>query len=286
MLTHLFNTCNKKTIPSNNSILFQRPEPKQNIEVNCGTDIFTHTIDHSIEFSAEVTPQVLDFYCIIHLTKGSAWYWSEATGRQIVNATQIVVIPPQTLFDFAGSNQESIIDSISFYGSLPDTLFHSSIITAGISAFGSGRKLLPICELLIDESQDSKIRAAVSLTNTLTDNYFEAQNNTHNQSNSKIQGLIDQIVKNPEKYWDSQQMAQYCNLSEVQLRRVFKKETGHSPKVYLDTVKMNHAAQLLKREFSVGIVSDLLGYSDQFHFSRRFKSILGLSPREYLQQNR
>ncbi|MGL1902419.1 MAG: AraC family transcriptional regulator [Fibrobacterales bacterium] len=252
----------------------------------CGFQLLFEIHEKTLASRVTVSPLTQEFITLIHIVSGTAWYWSEATGRIPVNESQIIIQLANIAYDCAAGNEGAVIDSLSFTGTLPHSLHQSGVLNQGIFECGQQRKLMPILELVALGDNENRIRAASMLMTLITEIHFDNKYNTPKEGESKIKNLTAIIQKNPEKSWDSSQMAQYCNLSEVQFRRVFKKETGSSPKVYLDTVKMNHAAQLLKREFSVGIVSDLLGYSDQFHFSRRFKAILGASPREYLQQNR
>jgi AraC-like DNA-binding protein len=45
---------------------------------------------------------------------------------------------------------------------------------------------------------------------------------------------------------------------------------------------MNYAARLLETtSLNVKEIADVLGYDDPFYFSRLFKSVNGLAPREY-----
>ena len=45
---------------------------------------------------------------------------------------------------------------------------------------------------------------------------------------------------------------------------------------------MSRAAQLLlTTEFSVGEIGNAVGYSNQLHFSRAFKNVYGISPKNF-----
>ena len=77
-------------------------------------------------------------------------------------------------------------------------------------------------------------------------------------------------------------MAELCNLSENQFRRVFNQHTGMSPKRYVDKLRMQQACEILSSTVSpIAEVAHQFGYSDPYHFSRRFKDIIGLSPENY-----
>jgi len=261
--------------------LFIPPTPPFPTDITCGLQVFGQQMNGTLKAHSDVDAQSFDFYCMIHLIKGSAWYWSESNGRVPVQASQLLIIPPNTPHDFAAGKDETTIDMLCFCGPMAEMLCSSKVLNGGVADFGQARQLLPIIETSIQMDSDHQIKAAISIMNLLSNHHFNSKSRAPG-SKSKIGALITLMKDNPERWWDSCQMAEYCSISEVQLRRLFKKETGYSPKVYLDKVKVEHAAKLLKKDFSVGIVSELLGYSDQFHFSRRFKSIMGLSPRDFL----
>jgi len=70
-------------------------------------------------------------------------------------------------------------------------------------------------------------------------------------------------------------------LSKSHLVRLFKKETGHTPKAFLYGVRMKYATDLLigfSSKLRIHDISVMCGYRDQLHFSRAFKQKYGLSP--------
>lgn len=82
------------------------------------------------------------------------------------------------------------------------------------------------------------------------------------------------------------QLAQQCFLSERQLNNLFRKELGVTPGQYLDDQLMAAAQRLLiLTTDSIGAISDALGFSDQFYFSRKFKKAFGQTPLQYRRGN-
>lgn len=65
-------------------------------------------------------------------------------------------------------------------------------------------------------------------------------------------------------------------------RHRFKKESGESPEKYKSRQKIIKACQMLDRkELSIKQIAEDLGYYDEFHFSKVFKSHLQCSPSLY-----
>jgi len=76
-----------------------------------------------------------------------------------------------------------------------------------------------------------------------------------------------------------QDMADLVDLTTAYLGSLFKRETGFSVNQYLTRVRVKNAENLLRSgEYRVSEVAELCGFSDPFHFDRRFKEITGLAP--------
>ena len=78
-----------------------------------------------------------------------------------------------------------------------------------------------------------------------------------------------------------------CNISEVYLRKLFLNQLNTTPKQYIIELRINKAKQLLSDGvMKAGEVAEKCGFSNPYHFSRVFKEHTGLSPTEYIKQNR
>ena len=82
------------------------------------------------------------------------------------------------------------------------------------------------------------------------------------------------------------ELAKKAGVSEVYLRRIFKKKYGLSPAGYVTRERMRRAKALLEsgKEMSIQEVAVQVGYRDALYFSRTFRKHFGLSPTEYYRQ--
>lgn len=71
---------------------------------------------------------------------------------------------------------------------------------------------------------------------------------------------------------------QSVGYSYSQICKKFKEKYNKTPKEYLNEKKMDYAFNLLKKGEKVSVVSETLGYSNQFNFCRAFKTHFGFSP--------
>lgn len=82
-------------------------------------------------------------------------------------------------------------------------------------------------------------------------------------------------------------IAKKCQLDRSYFGKVFKKVVGQSPQEFLIHYRMAKAADaLIIGDDSIGDIGISVGYSNLLHFSRAFKSVYGISPREYRQKNK
>lgn len=71
-------------------------------------------------------------------------------------------------------------------------------------------------------------------------------------------------------------------VSRSQFSALFTRQMKVSPQVYIETMKLDRAGQMLRSpHWTVGQVSALNGFASVFYFSTRFRKHFGLSPTEY-----
>lgn len=77
-------------------------------------------------------------------------------------------------------------------------------------------------------------------------------------------------------------LAALVNLSRSHYTALFRRVTGYAPQSYLNHLRMQRAVQLLNAtDLPIKQISDQLGFSDQFYFSRAFKRMHNHSPSEH-----
>lgn len=94
------------------------------------------------------------------------------------------------------------------------------------------------------------------------------------------------IEQNYDKVITVEDMARNCSLNRSYFGKIFREVIGNSPQEFLIQYRMEKATEKLKLTTSpIGKISVDVGYPNPLHFSRAFKKIYGISPREYRQAN-
>ena len=92
----------------------------------------------------------------------------------------------------------------------------------------------------------------------------------------------EKMDQNLKKNLTLSDISQEVQLSKSYLNTIFKTQTGKSPVEFFIHLKMQEACKLLKSgQMYVYEAAAALGYEDQYYFSRIFKKVVGVSPRDY-----
>ena len=80
----------------------------------------------------------------------------------------------------------------------------------------------------------------------------------------------------------TEDLEEELELSKSYINASFKKYTGRAPIDFFINLKMQEACKLLKStDLYIVEISQKLGYDDPYYFSRIFKKVMGVSPKEY-----
>ena len=82
-------------------------------------------------------------------------------------------------------------------------------------------------------------------------------------------------------------LAKECNISEIYLRKLFNKHLKTTPKQYISEMRLQKAKQLLSEGIlKINSISERCGFQSSYNFCRFFKEKTGVTPTEYMRQNK
>ena len=101
------------------------------------------------------------------------------------------------------------------------------------------------------------------------------------KENKNIQLAKEYIDKNINSNPTVKEISEIINISEFHFFKLFKQTFHISPHAYLLNQKICRAKELLANQEEIAQVAYELGFADQSHFSRVFKSYVAVTPNEY-----
>ncbi len=97
-----------------------------------------------------------------------------------------------------------------------------------------------------------------------------------------VRRCMDDLSQHPTDGFSSDRLSELSGYTPYYLSRLFKQETGLTPKEYFRKVKMEYAAALLRTtEENIHDISETLHYGSHTHFCKDFKQIFGCTPTQY-----
>lgn len=104
-------------------------------------------------------------------------------------------------------------------------------------------------------------------------------------SNKHIKMVKNYLDENYDHDVSLKTLSELTQLSPYYLLRLFKKEVGATPHLYLTQCRINKAKRLLISGDSLTDVAYKTGFVDQSHFTHRFRNIVGVTPGQYYSHN-
>jgi len=176
-------------------------------------------------------------------------------GREAIRLTRMIE-----------KNADRVIDAAA----IPDTLsrfheFMAKLFSGEIQdPFKNSEYTYRLCMAFLEETSDIKLSG----------------------EKHSFDGLINFLKENIFRDISVEEMAEVMRLSRSHFSRLFGKEMGMSPRLYLEDLRLKAAMDILFREgSSVKQAAIQCGIPDVNYFCRLFKKRYGISPGKYREEN-
>lgn len=111
--------------------------------------------------------------------------------------------------------------------------------------------------------------------------YAQAQNDFQTRNNTVFTHFMDYVKSNYYKSLSLADVAKEVHVSASHLNRLLKKEYDKTFTEILMDFRINKSKKLLQKNYSVEVVSDLVGFNSASYFAVCFKKFTGVSPSRY-----
>ena len=116
----------------------------------------------------------------------------------------------------------------------------------------------------------------------LSETYYREKSGGAQPQHKRITEIIRYMGRHIEQNLTLEELSEIFGISKSYLNAVFQEYTQHAPLEFFSHLKMKRACSLLRStQAPVYEIAAGLGYEDPYYFSRAFKKIVGVSPKEY-----
>lgn len=104
----------------------------------------------------------------------------------------------------------------------------------------------------------------------------------HGLQDAQIRKAVEHLHRDLSREWRLDELADQVGLSRAGFAAKFKKSLGMTPFQYLATLRIQRAMELLTgTDDKIETIAQAVGYADAFSFSKVFKKLAGLPPRDF-----
>lgn len=249
---------------------------------------------------------IKDIICADRLTYGRGEYDFQENTLVFVGPGQVLGHPADgSVFTAKGwclYFSPELLRGTSLMGKMKDYTFFSYAINEALHISPQERRTITDCLCKIDEEiaagadrhSNMIIASAIELFLNYCARFYDRQFITRKKVNKDIITWFEELV---DDYYSSGKAAQlgtltvnWCadrlNLSPNYFGDLIRKETGVSPKEYIQSKSIAAAKEMLwQTRLSVSEIAYSLGYQYPQYFTRAFKNATGLPPNEYRRIN-
>lgn len=234
-------------------------------------------------------PGVRDHYLIHYIISGCGYYKTGSQTYKLQAGDTFLVYPSKEVTYYADSSDPWEYAWVGFNGSDALSILNATDFTKEhpyITNTPLGEKILH--ELLrIYEARGNEFEHAVEMTGRLyTALALFMQGATKKPPQTSysehVQKAIAYISANYSYPITVEDIADYVGLSRSHLFRSFEKIMKQSPKEYLTSFRIKQACTLLETsDLSIAAVANSVGFENNFYFSKAFRKVKGMSPKNY-----
>lgn len=222
----------------------------------------------------------LNYHCLMLIKDGGAIF--------NIDGKEFTVQTGHLIFVFSGECLEISPDDgceymyISFSGGRSDSLFSRFCIDKSNRCFSGFDGIIPLWLESLGRANEKNIDLASESVLLYTLSRFTKEISVKDDLLNRILKLTEEQFSNSDL--SITKIAEKLSYNPKYLSHLFKEKMGITYSMHLRNLRIKYAVSLLDHGIdSVKNIAYLSGFSDPLYFSSVFKSVVGVSPKEYKQ---
>ncbi len=252
----------------------------------CSIGYYPKAKDH-YTYRKKGLPENFIFFCV----DGNGWYQIR-NQRYQVSPNEFFILPPNVEHAYGSdTNSPWTIYWIHFGGEALPELNRLQAVQEHFKPTytKNGEEIVTIFSriyktLQLGYSIDNLLFANMCLTHFLT--LFVYSERHHDTPDTTKLDCVDNAILYMREHINRNislsDLSNHYNYSVSRFSNLFKKKTGYAPIDYFFQMKMQKASQQLNfTDRSIKDIALSMGFDDPYYFSKRFRTIIGMSPKKY-----
>lgn len=245
-----------------------------------------HREDHLFEWERG---RILQEYQILFVAHGGGTLETEDLGAISLRAPFIFLIFPGVWHRYQPDSETGWEEHwIAFTGDYVETLQGQGLISRNnpVYEISHADMLLAQFQIVHDEIRSESLgfrritASAIIQILALSTSLSSREKEEQQAIRSSIRRACFLLRKRTSEAINAEEIASELNLGYTYFRRMFKKYTGLSPKLYHTQLRLERAKRSLREsEKTVSEIASQLNFDSPFHFSNWFKKHVGTAPK-------
>jgi len=241
---------------------------------------------HPRAFQYVATGRTLNEFQIVYITKGKGVFETLGKKFDIIPGSIMIVFPGIKHFYKPIYEVGWYEHWVGFKGPYADSLVKNGFLSLENPCFiiGLQNQIIELFSEIVDEVREQKplyqIKAASKIIALIAEILATERRQAQPSQSEKIVEQAKFLME--ESIYDDidlNSIASQVGVSTSKLNEIFKTYTSMTPYQYYIHIKLHAAKALLEQgDLSIKEVAFRLGFEDQYHFSRLFKSKTGIAP--------
>ena len=233
------------------------------------------------------------YHYLIHYVVRGKGTFQVNNKKYFVQSNQGFLIEPDILTTYESDKEEPWEYLwIGFIGSKAKEYLNRANLSINnpIFTYYNGEGLEECLDKIIQNLKVDNTSDILLLSNLYEFMYLLVDNNERYLAKEYMGDIQQEYVEKAKLYCENnfhnkisvQDVANHTRLARTYLNRLFSEYANKSPKRYIMELRINKACKLLlETNLDINTISSMVGYNNQFQFSKIFKKYKAVSPSQY-----
>lgn len=235
-------------------------------------------------------PAIRDHYLIHHIIQGKGYYQVRGKTYELYSGDTFLVYPYEEITYYADYKEPWEYAWVGFFGSDVPPILQRTDFNKEHPVIHKEQAGGKIKQMILDiyDAKGNAFQDAVEMTGrpySLLALLMKSCDGVPVRKDPQLyyaQKAVEYIMSHYSYPITVEEISSYVGISRSHLFRCFQQYFQQSPKEYLTSIRIKQACLLLEQSnLSITAISRSVGFEDNLYFSKAFKKIIGVSPKNY-----